>query len=426
MQLAIHGGMPYRTRPFPTCANASGRWLGEEEKRLLAEVIDSGALGRNDGSKVVALERAWAEMLGFGASAQPNGGAPLAAQAVTSGTAALHTAVASLNLEPGDEVVTTTITDMGTVIAILACNLVPTFADVDPRTGNITAETIAAQISPKTRAIIVVHLFGQMADMPPILALARQHGLYVIEDCAQAHLAAYNGRLAGTLGDLGCFSFQQSKQMTTGDGGLVVTCNEALATRARLFTDKGWPRGIPGLRGHLLFGMNYRMTELQGAVGLAQAGKLTEIVAQRRRTAGLLRQLMADIPGLIPPHIIPGADHSWWMFPFTIDQARLGVSPQAFGQAIKAEGLPFGVGYIPNPVFEYDVIRDRKTFGASGIPWTLPQARPGIIYDRRDYPGTLRFLDEMFVMSWNEGLTEADVHDIAGALAKVARYYRND
>jgi perosamine synthetase len=404
-ELAISGGTPYRTRPFPTYANASGRWLGEEEKQLLAEVIDSGALNRNDGTKVAALERAWA--------------------------AALHTAVAALDLEPGDEIITSPITDMGTVIAILACNLVPTFADVDPRTGNITAATIAREISPKTRAIIVVHLFGQPADMDPILALARQHTLRVIEDCAQAHLAATKsalsgaegGRLVGTMGDLGCFSFQQSKQMTTGDGGLVVCRDEALAVRARLFSDKGWPRGIPGLRGHLFLGMNYRMTELQGAVGLAQARKLASMVAQRRRTAGRLRELVAAIPGLIPPYIVPGAEHAWWMFPFTIDAARLGVTPEVFAQAVKAEGLPFWVGYIPNPVFEYDVIRDRKTFGTSGIPWTLPQARPGITYDRRDYPGTLQFLAEMFVMSWNESLTDDDVRDIGGALAKVAGYY---
>jgi perosamine synthetase len=419
-ELAINGGTPYRTRPFPTYANASGRWLGEEEKQLLAEVIDSGALNRNDGTKVAALERAWAEMLGV-----PH------AQAVTSGTAALHTAVAALDLEPGDEIITSPITDMGTVIAILACNLVPTFADVDPRTGNITAATIAREISPKTRAIIVVHLFGQPAGMDPILALARQHTLRVIEDCAQAHLAATKsalsgaegGRLVGTMGDLGCFSFQQSKQMTTGDGGLVVCRDEALAVRARLFSDKGWPRGIPGLRGHLFLGMNYRMTELQGAVGLAQARKLASMVAQRRRTAGRLRELVAAIPGLIPPYIVPGAEHAWWMFPFTIDAARLGVTPEVFAQAVKAEGLPFWVGYIPNPVFEYDVIRDRKTFGTSGIPWTLPQARPGITYDRRDYPGTLQFLAEMFVMSWNESLTDDDVRDIGGALAKVAGYY---
>jgi perosamine synthetase len=419
-ELAINGGTPYRTRPFPTVANASGRWLGEEEKQLLAEVIDSGALNRNDGSKVAALERAWAEILDV-----PH------AQVVTSGTAALHTAVAALDLEPGDEIITSPITDMGTVIAILACNLVPTFADVDPRTGNITAETIVRQISPKTRALIVVHLFGQPADMDAILALARQYSLRVIEDCAQAHLAAYQSalsgaegrRLVGTLGDLGCFSFQQSKQMTTGDGGLVVTRDQALAVRARLFSDKGWPRGIPGLRGHLFLGMNYRMTELQGAVGLAQVRKLSGIVARRRRTAGRLHERIAAIPGLIPPYIVSGVEHAWWMFPFTIDSARLGVTSQVFAQALKAEGLPFWVGYIPNPVFEYDVIRDRKTFGTSGIPWTLPQARPGITYDRRDYPGTLRFLDETFVMSWNESLTDEDVCDIGGALAKVAGYY---
>jgi len=409
--LAMHGGEPYRTRPFPSVGNASGRWLGEEEKRLLAEVIDSGALNRNDGSKVAELERVWAEKHGV-----PH------AVAVTSGTAALHTAVGALNLEPGDEVITTPITDMGTVIAILACNLVPIFADVDPRTGNVTAETIAAQITHKTRAVIVVHLFGQPADMDPILHLARQHGLAVVEDCAQAHLAEYKGHLAGTMGDIGCFSYQQSKQMTTGDGGIVITCDKWLADRARLFADKGWPRGVEGYRGHAFLGMNYRMTELQGAVGLAQAGKVDRIVAQRRATAEMLSEMIAEIPGLEPPCLIPGARSSWWRYLFTLDESALGVPPSAFARAVRAEGVPFGVGYIPHPVFEYDVIRERKTFGTSGIPWTLPQARPGIVYDRADYPGTMWFLTHIIATGWNEGITEDDVRDIGGALRKVARY----
>lgn len=412
--LAIDGGAPYRTAPFPTVANATGRWLGDEEKQLLMEVIDRGSLNRNDGPLVAQLERAWADMLDL----------PYAL-AVTSGTASLHTAVAALNLEPGDEVITTTITDMGTLIAILSCNLVPIFADVDPRTGAITAETIARQISPKTRAIVVVHLFGQPADMDPIMALARQHDLLVVEDCAQAHLAAYKGRLVGTIGDIGCFSFQQSKQMTTGDGGMVVSRNEALATRARLFSDKGWPRGIPGMRGHLFLGMNYRLTELQGAVGLAQVRKLPAIVERRRQTAEHLRRLIAGVPGLVEPYTIEGARHAWWMFHFTIDQPALGVTPQDFAKAVRAEGAPFGVGYLPNPVFEYDVIRDRKTFGTSGIPWTLPQARQGIVYNRADYPGTLQFLNEMFLMNWNEGITIEDASDLAGALVKVAVHYAN-
>lgn len=411
-QLALHGGKPYRTRPFPTVGNASGRRLGEEEKRLLAEVIDSGALNRNDGSKVAELERVWAEMHGV----------PYAL-AVTSGTAALHTAVGALNLEPGDEVITTPITDMGTVIAILACNLVPIFADVDPRTGNITADTVEQQIGAKTRAIIAVHLFGQPADVDPLLALAARHGLKVIEDCAQAHRAEYHGRMVGTMGDLGCFSYQQSKQMTTGDGGMVIARDEGLANRARLFADKGWPRGMAGYRGHMFLGMNYRMTELQGAVGLAQAGKLEGIVAQRRRTAEMLGESLAAIPGLHPPYLIPGVNPTWWIFAFTMDQDALGVTPAAFSEAVRAEGIPFRVGYLPNPVFEYDVIRERKTFGTSGIPWTLPQARQGITYERKDYPGTMHFLEHTLIMGWNEGLTEQDVSDIAGGLAKVAGYF---
>ena len=412
-QLAILGGAPARSKPFPTSADASGRWLGEEEKRLLIEVIDSGSLNRNGGSKVAQLETQWAEMMGV----------PYA-QAVTSGTAALHTAVAALDLEPGDEVITTTITDMGTIIAILACNLVPIFADVDPRTGNITAQTIERQISFKTRALIVVDLFGQPADMDPIINLARRHHLLVVEDCAQAHLATYRGRHVGTIGDIGCFSFQQSKQMTTGDGGMVITANEKLGIRTRLFADKAWPRDMPGLnRSHLFLGMNYRMSELQGAVGVAQTAKLPAMVARRRQTAGLLCRLVSDIPGVCPPHIIPDVEPAWWIFSFTIDQAALHVTPLQFVEAARAEGLPFGVGYIPNPVFEYDVIRERKTFGTSSIPWTLPQARQGITYDRKDYPGTLQLLQEMFVTNWNEGMTEVDVQDIALGIGKVARYF---
>ncbi len=414
-QLAINGGVPVRSKPFPSYADAAGRRLGDEEKRLLMEVIDSGSLNRNGGVKVEYLEKQWAEMLDV----------PYA-QAVTSGTAALHTAVAALNLEPGDEVITTTITDMGTLIGILANNLVPTFADIDPRTGNVSAATIEREITPKTRAIIVVHLFGQPVDFDPILTLARARNLKVVEDCAQAHLAEYKGRYVGTIGDIGCFSFQQSKQMTTGDGGMVVAKDEQIGIRSRLFADKAWPRGLPGLnRSHLFLGMNYRMTELQGAVGVAQTRKLPALVARRRETTGLLTKLVSAIPGIHPPHIIDGANPAWWTYFFTIDQSVLNVTPQKFAEATKAEGLPFSVGYIPNPVFEYDVIRERKTFGTSGIPWTLPQARQGITYDRKNYPGTMQFIDEMFVTNWNEGMSEADVRDIAAGLSKVATYFAN-
>jgi len=412
-KLAIHGGEKTRTKGFPTVGDSSGRLLGEEEKRLLMEVIESGRLNRNGGTKVVEFEKQFAAK--YGAKH---------AIASTSGTSALHVAVGALNLEPGDEVITTTITDMGSLIGILMQNLVPMFADVDRRTGNVTAETISKVISPRTRAIMPIHLFGQPCDMDPIVKLAEKHSLYVIEDVSQAHWSEYKGRRAGTMGHIGCFSFQQSKQMTTGDGGMTITSDDALAERARLFADKAWPRGSG--RGHLFLAMNYRMTELQGAVGLAQLSKLETILERRRRTAGLLTELLREAPGVNVPYCYEGVVHSWWIYSITIDEERFGVTPQEFAKALQAEGIPFGAGYIPNPMFDYPVIKERNTYGTSQIPWTLPQARPGVVYRDDDVPNTLWFLSHTLNMGWNEGITEADVRDIAEGIRKVAGWYREN
>jgi dTDP-4-amino-4,6-dideoxygalactose transaminase len=397
-----------RSKPFPSVGNPSGRDLGEEEKKLLEEVIDSAQLNRNVGSKVVQFEKEFAEKYGT-----------KYAIASTSGTAALHIAIGSLNLEPGDEVITTTITDMGTVIAILLCNLIPIFADVDPLTCNIEPDSIKKKLTEKTKAIIPVHIFGQSADMDPILKIAREHNLYVIEDCCQAHLAEYKGKLVGTLGDLGCFSFQQSKQITTGDGGMTITNNEELAKRAKLFSDKGWPRGGNGQRGHLFLAPNYRMTELQGAVGLAQLRKIDSILARRRKSAQALTNLIKEVKGINPPKIIEGALPSWWIYSFTTDEDLLGASKD-FEKALKAEGIPFRLGYIANPVFSYEMIRERRTYGTSRCPWDCPRARKNIEYKEEDYPNTMRALEKVFVMSWNEGITEQDCSDLAEGIKKTA------
>lgn len=407
-KLAIHGGAKACEKPFPSVGDASGRMIGDEEKALVMEVLDSGALNRNNGTKVKDFEQGFASWYGV-----------KDAVASSSGTSALHIAVGSLDLEPGDEVITSTITDMGSVIGILAQNLVPIFADVDIRTGCITAETIERVMSPRTRAIMPVHLFGQPSDMDPIMKLAKKHDLFVIEDASQAHGAVYNGRKVGTIGDVNAFSFQQSKQMTTGDGGMTISDNEKLATRARLFMDKAWPR-TSGSRGHAFLGYNYRMTELHGAVGIAQLGKLDEILRRRRSTAERLTAAIADIPGVKPPFLYDGITHSYWIYSFTIDEKRYGVTGRQVAKALGAEGAPFNAGYIPNPMFEYPVIKDRITFGTSQIPWTLPQARPGIRYSNDDVPNTLWFLEHTINMSWNEGITDAHVDDLAAAIRKVA------
>ena len=412
-KLAIHGGSKTREKGFASVGDISGRLIGEEEKRLVLEVLESGKLNRNNGDKVRTFEENFAKAYGVSH-----------AVASSSGSASLHVGVAALNLEPGDEIITTTITDMGSLIGILMQNLVPIFADVDPRTGNITAETIERMISPKTRAIMVIHLFGQMCDMDPIMELAKKHDLYVIEDSSQAHMAEYKGKTVGSIGDIGCFSFQQSKQMTTGDGGMTITNNEDLADRALLFTDKAWPRrGPDAARGHAFLGMNYRMTELQGAVGIAQLGKMDQIMSRRRKSAGLLSELLTDVDGIKLPYTYDGITHSWWIYSFTLDEDVIKVSPQTFAKALSAEGLPFSVGYIPNPMFGYPVIESRKTYGTSQIPWTLPQARPGIEYREEDFPGTYWFLSNVIKMSWCEGITEDDARDLAAGIKKVAEWY---
>ena len=410
-QLAIHGGPQARTTPFPTVGNATGRDLGDEEVALLTEVVRSGNLGRHGGKMVPQFEQEYAAHQGV-----------KHCLAVTSGTAALHTAVGALQLDPGDEIITTTVTDMGTVIAILQQNHIPIFCDVDRRTMNLDPGKLEPLITDRTRALIAVHLFGQACDMDAIVDIARRHSLYVIEDCAQAHDAEWDGRRVGTIGDLGCFSLQQSKQITTGDGGIVITDSDDLADRARMFHDKFYDRSGEN-RGVLRLGVNYRMTELQGAVALAQTRKLDSILQRRRGTAELLTSCLKELPGINPPWVHPKARHSYWIYPFQIDEETLGCSVADFRAAIQAEGLPWGTGYAGGiPICMYPAIRDHKAYGDSHFPWEQPYGR-NVEYRAEDYPETLWAQANTFVMNWNEGITESDVADMAHGFRKVTEHF---
>jgi len=392
--------------------DSSGRDLGEEEIALLTEVIRSGALGRHGGKMVPQFEQEYAAHQGV-----------KHCLGVTSGTAALHTAVGALQLDPGDEIITTTVTDMGTVIAILQQNQIPIFCDVDRRTMNLDPGKLEPLINERTRAIIAVHLFGQAVDMDVLMPIARKHKLYVIEDCAQAHDAEWDGRRVGTIGDLGCFSLQQSKQITTGDGGIVITNDDDLADRARMFHDKFYDRSGAN-RGVLRLGVNYRMTELQGAVALAQTRKLDSILGRRRHTAERLTACLQEIEGIIPSWLHSKARHSYWIYPLQINEAELGSTGEEFWAAIQAEGLPWGTGYAGGiPICMYPAIRDHKAYGESAFPWEPPYGR-SVEYREEDYPETVWAQANTFVMNWNEGITDADVDDMAHGFRKVAAYYR--
>lgn len=374
---------------LPSDRDASGRSLGEEELELLRQAVASGNLFCVPGNLVPQFEREFAELFGT-----PH------ARAVTSGTAAVHTALGALDIAPGDEVVTTPITDMGAITPILFQGAVPVYADVDPDTLNITAETIRPRITTRTRAIIVTHLFGNPCVMDPILELAAQHGLPVVEDSAQAYLATYKGRLCGTMGDIAAFSFQQGKHMTTGEGGMVLSTDPDLARRARVWADKGWNYD-PQAPDHEFMGLNYRMTELQGAVGLAQLRKLPGMVRARVRSVGALLDRIEDIPGVRAATVDPDAEATWWRVPLLVDEAETGVKPAEIETSLKRVKVWAKAGYISRPTFHCAQFTDKRTFRDTWWPYSShPASLPPETLE--EYPGCRDALERVLVIPWTE------------------------
>jgi len=379
--------------------------VGLAELTGLTGVILSKNMSSTDGTVVRMFETEFA-----GSYGSP------AAVASTSGTAAIHVAIGALNPEPCDEIITTPLTDMGTVIPILAANCIPVFADVDPTTGNISAETIKAKLTSRTRAVIVVHLFGRPAELGPIVDLLKNRDISLIEDCCQAHFAEYHGRKVGTFGDFGCFSLQQSKQITCGDGGVTLINRRDLIDRAAMFVDKGWDRQH-GLRTHLFLGMNYRMTELQGAVARAQLQKLPRLIDLRRRMARELTEKLKRIPYIIPPSgLEDDTRSSWWTYPFGLDTCSSRVDIDLFQQELVAEGVRVRREYLSQPVFNYLVLKEQNTYGASGYPFSATKYTPPKI---EDYPGFVDFNSGLLFMSWSHSVAKEHVARISQGIAKV-------
>jgi dTDP-4-amino-4,6-dideoxygalactose transaminase len=306
---------------------------------------------------------------------------------------------------------------MGGISPILYQLAIPIFADVDPVTLNVTAESVAAKITKRTRAIIATHLFGNPCDIIGIKAVADRHGIPVIEDCAQAFLATQQGKLVGTVGAIGAFSFQQGKHMTTGEGGMVVTSDKAYARWMTLFSDKAWGYGDPK-PDHYFLALNYRMTDLQGAVARAQLQKLDGVVERRRRTAERFTGLLADTPGLTLPAAAPGSTHVYWKYPLIVDPDIIHGGADALGAALKAAGVFCAPRYIQKPAFMCQVFTERKTYGKSQCPYSFRERQDGarITYDAADYPGTMQGLERVVVLPWNEAYTDEHVAFIAQAV----------
>lgn len=328
-------GLPFRTTPF-----APWPCFDTEEVEAASAVLRSGKVNYWTGEEGRLFEQEFAAMVGC-----------RHAIALTNGTVALELALYALGLGPGDEVVTTSRTFIASASAVVMRGAKPVIADIDRESQNLTAETVRKVLTPRTRAIIAVHLAGWPCDMDPLLELARERGLKVIEDCAQAHGATYKGRMVGSLGDVAAFSFCQDKIMSTGgEGGMLTTSDPALWERAWAFKDHGKSfeavfhrEHPPGFRWlHESFGTNWRLTEMQSAIGRVLLTKLPKWVEQRRRNAAILAEGLGNLRALRVP--LPPADlqHSYYKFYSFVCPERLreGWNRDRILEAIVGRGIP--------------------------------------------------------------------------------------
>lgn len=431
-RLALLGGEPVRKTPF-----ASNVIVDEAERREVAEVLDAKEFSRFMGSptddiqnvlrltsaeavayspqyftflggrKVRAFERDFAARFGT-----------KYAVSVNSATSGLTAALLALALEPGDEVLVTCMSFNATAAAIVAAGLVPVFCDVSEDGFCMDPRELARRWSPRTRAVMVVHLLGNPADMDAVMAFAREKGLRVVEDCAQAPGTAWKGRAVGSIGDLGVFSLQETKNITTGEGGMVTTDDPELAARTRLVRNHG--ESVPDdswddadLAG--LVGYNFRMTELTAALGIAQLKKLDANNAQRHRNAQFLQKSLDGLPGLSVPPLPPGS--VCHILAMLYDEGRAGVPRASVVHALRAEGVPVGTGYT-RLMYENPLFLRRRALGRGGFPFT---AGRDVVYRRGDCPVAERLVRERFIWFYhvNRPNGEKDMQDVVDAFRKV-------
>lgn len=380
---------------------------GEEELSQLKEALGQGTLFYSQGKKVSALESAMAKKYGMNY-----------AIAASSGTTAIHSAIIAAGISPGEEVLVPPVTDMGTLVPILWQGAVPVFVDLEPDTYEMSPEAAEAAITPKTKAVIAVHLWGNPCDMDALEALCKKHDLMLIEDCAQAWGAVYKGRPVGTMGAMGCFSLNEFKHISCGDGGLTVTQDEQLARRLRLATDKCYSREANvAIRQPRFLANNYRMTELQGAVSLAQFEKLDSIVARRGAWCEKLSEGLAGAKCITLPRHTKGAEPSWWFYMFRVNEEVAGVSTDEFAEALQAEGLPVAPHYIGEPMYRYPVFKDHSAYDRGEHPFSRMD------YSKASCPVAEKILKTCIQFAANEGWSEENLREAVEGILKVDRWF---
>jgi perosamine synthetase len=310
--------------------------LGEVEKHYVTAALESGYVS-SAGPLVREFEERFAAYLGV-----------RFAVSTVNGTAALNLALRILDIGPGDEVIVPALTFVATVNPVLYVGARPVVVDVDSQTWNLDPEAVARAVTAKTKAVIPVHLYGNPADMESLVRLARERNLYLIEDATEALGATYRGQMVGTLGDVGVFSFNGNKIITTGGGGMLVTNNPHLARRARILVNQGRDPEEPEYN-HEEIGYNYRLTNLQAALGLAQLERLPEFLATKRRNAAVYQRELGGTEGLSWQQETPGAESNWWLFSVWIDVPRFGEDRRAVMERLLREGIQVRPLFKPIP-----------------------------------------------------------------------------
>lgn len=420
-ELALLGGKPVRTKLFEAYNT-----IGEEEKRAAISVLESGNLSQfigawhedfNGGPKVRAFESAWAAAFGV-----------KHALTVNSNTSGLFSAMGALGIQPGDEVVVSPYTMSASAIAPVLYGAVPVFADIDPDTFCISPSAFRKVITPRTRAIIIVHIFGQAADMDEILAIAREHNISVVEDCAQAPWATYKGKMVGGIGDIGVFSLNYHKHIHTGEGGVLTTNSDELAERLRLVRNHGenvvGPKGMTGELNNT-WGFNFRMPEIEAAIGIEQLKKLPGLVERRIKIASEFTERIRKLPGLTPPLVRPGNRHVYYSHAIKFHSERAGFKRSTFIEAMRAE-IPsarmretaplIGGGYV-TPLYLQPFYQKRL----SQCSFNCPRYEGKVSYEQGLCPVAERMhYSDLFTHEYiRPSMTREDIEDFFRAVEKI-------
>lgn len=338
----------------------------------------------------------------------------------SSGTAAVHIAVAAAGIGPGDEVITTPVTDMGTVIGVLFQQGVPVFADLNPHDYNLNVADVEKKITPRTKAIIAVHLGGNPSRMEELKKLAEAHNLVLIEDCAQAWGAKYQDKAVGTIGHIACWSLQDSKQITCGDGGIVASNDDRFGPRLQPFGDKGIDR-TNVKRPSDIFATNYRMSEPQAAVAAAQMDRMKGITGQRSKLGSLLTKEITGLPGIHPYQVDERDFCSFYFYMLRVQPDKLHCGREQLVKALVAEGVTASAGYIPDPLYKKPIFSNHAFFAGKWPVKDLGLTK--VDYQKTSCPEAEAILNTCVIIRLNEAMDENYIREVGAAIRKVVRHY---